>query len=97
MPGFAPFTGARILQGFSLQALVRQPDATAVRDQAIAIRGHEVRHGPTEPDMAMEPEAALHRVDHSIATPRELAWAFVRRRVVGHRPTILHAPYWQRS
>src|SRR5687768_4317649 len=97
MPGVVPLAGARVLQGFPLQALLRQPDPAAVREQAFAIRGHQVRHGATKPDVAMEPEAAVHRVDHSIATPSELAWALVRRRVVRHRPTILHARYWQRS
>jgi hypothetical protein len=88
MPGVAPLAGARILQRLSLQALVRQTHTATIREQSIAIGGHEMCHTAAKPDMAVEPESAVHRVDHSIAAARELPRETVSGGVVGHRPTI---------
>lgn len=71
MPGLATSAGARILERFVLQSLVRQSVATPVREQALAISGNEVRHGAPEPDVPMEPESTVHRVNHPVATTRE--------------------------
>lgn len=73
MPGFASFTGAWIPERFSLQTLVRQPDVTAIGEQAISVSGHQVSHRPAKPDVTMEPKTAIHRVYHAVATPGELA------------------------
>lgn len=72
MPRFASFTSAWIPERLSLQTLVRQPDAPAIGEQAIAIGGYQVSHGPAKPDVPMEPQTAVHRVNHAVATPGEL-------------------------
>jgi hypothetical protein len=72
VPGFASVTGARIPERLSLQTLVRQPDATAIGEQAIAVGGHQVSHRPAKPDVTMEPQTAIHCVNHAVTTPGEL-------------------------
>lgn len=88
MPGLAAFAGAWILERLFLESLVRQPGPAPPREQAFAVRGDKVRHASAEPDVAVEPEAAVHRVDHPVATSREFPGLVVRRALVRHRPTI---------
>jgi|SRR5688572_15729351 len=89
MPGLAPDARARVLERLLLESLVRQADLPAPGQEALAIRRHEVRHWPAKPDVAVEPEPPVHRVDHPVATSREFAGMEVSRGVAaGHGPTI---------
>ena len=88
MPRFAPQTGARILERLELKLRFGKSHATPVGKQPFAIGGDEMRHGAAEPDVAVEPETAVHRVDHSVLATGEFANLRVRRVIVGHRPTI---------
>lgn len=73
MPGVAPNTGAGVLQWLVLQPFRWNANGLPILEQAPPVRRDEMCHGPPEPDMAMEPQAALHGVDHPIASARELA------------------------
>ena len=88
MPGDALFARTRILQWLELEALVRQSDPAAVVEQSVPVGGDQVRHATAEPDVAMKPETAIHRMDHPVAATGELARLLVRRGVVRHDPTI---------
>lgn len=55
-----------------LQPLSRNADAMSPVEQACAVGGDEVRHSPTQPDVTMQPESAVHCVDHAVAALREL-------------------------
>lgn len=72
MPRVTPDAIARILERVVLQPFRRDPDAFAPAEQAAAIRGDQVREAPLLPEMAMEPEAATHRVDHARSPIAEL-------------------------
>lgn len=86
MPRVTSDTGARILQWLELQPFSWKADRTAVLEQAIAVRRNEMCHWPAKPDMAMEPQPAIHGVDHPIAPVRELA---VLRKCAPHRRALL--------
>src|SRR5687767_14746368 len=96
VPRLAPLTGARILQGLPLQTLVRQAHAAAIGEQQVPVGGHEMSHALAKPHVAVQPEAAFHRVDHSIAAACELPGMAVSGGVVEHGPTKLSS-YWQAS
>ena len=49
------------------------PDRRAVAQQALTVGRHEVRHRPPLPDVAVQPEAAVHRVDHPLAARAKLS------------------------
>jgi hypothetical protein len=73
VPRIAPFTGARITEWFVLQAFDGQAGRAPIGDQLFAIRRDEVRHGVAAVQMAMQPESAIHCVDHPVATACEFA------------------------
>jgi len=73
MPRFAPLFRSRIAQRLVLQAIGGNAQRLTVGNQARPIRADEVHHGATEPHVPMEPQAAVHGVDHAIATFGELA------------------------
>ena len=73
MPGVASSTRAGILQRLVLQPFGWNTDGSPILEQELPVRRHEVRHRPAEPDMAMEPQPAIHGVDHPIAPTREFA------------------------
>ena len=72
MPCIASDACSRILERLELQAGDGQTNNAAIFDQAFAIARDEVCHGTTLPNMAMEPEPSIHRVDHSLASKSEL-------------------------
>jgi hypothetical protein len=72
MPGIAPHPITRIAQCLVLQPLGVQPGRASVDDQKLAAAGHKVRHRMPGPHMAVQPKTAGHRMDHSLATVREL-------------------------
>jgi hypothetical protein len=80
MPGVATNAGTRILEGLELEALGGNSGSASVGEEALSVGRDEMRQEPSLPDVPMEPEAALHGVDHSVATGVELAkWCLVRR------------------
>jgi len=83
MPGVASDAGSRVLEGFELESLRGNSDATPVGEQPFSVRRNEVRERPPLPHMAMQPEAAIHRVDHTFATRPELAKCRVLDRSIG--------------
>lgn len=73
MPGIAAHAIARIPERVVLQPLLGEPDARAPGEEPRPVRRDEMREPATEPEMPVQPESAAHRVDHAIATTRELA------------------------
>jgi hypothetical protein len=72
MPCVAADAGARILEWLVLQASGGEPHGAPVLEEELAVRGNEMRHPLAPPDVAVQPEAAVHRVDHSVSAPLEL-------------------------
>ena len=72
MPCIAAFAVARITQWFVLQPERVEAHGSSVGNQLLAIGGDEMRHRPSLPDVAVQPETAGHCVHHSIAAPLEL-------------------------
>src|SRR6185437_4181820 len=89
VPGVAPHTGARVLERFVLEVFRRESCPTTVGQEFLAIGGHQVGHAAPLPDMAVQPEAAVHRVQHSVAPLLELAvWGGPARTRCHHAPPI---------
>src|SRR5690242_16250514 len=74
--------GARIFQRLELEPAFRQPHVMSIPEQSLTIRGDQMRHRSSLPDVAVQPEPAVHRVDHSVSTARE----FTVRDAVPHYP-----------
>lgn len=91
MPRIASDSRTWILERFVLQAGDREANGSAIFDQSLATGGHQVRHGMPFPDVAMEPESALHRVDHPLASQRELAIGRMLERAVAVDRSVAHA------
>ena len=60
-----------ILERLELQALQRKVRGPPIREQPLAIGRHEVRHRAATPAVAVQPQAAVHGVNHSIASFRK--------------------------
>lgn len=69
MPSFAPLSGARVFERMILKTLRWNPHAPSPSKQTFAIRRDQVRHLTSQPDVAVQPETAVHRVNHPIAPP----------------------------
>ena len=82
MPGVAAHAGSWILERFVLEPGDRQFDGAAVFDEALAVGGDEVRHRAPFPNMAVQPQPAVHRVHHPFASQCELAVRPVGERAV---------------
>ena len=67
MPGISSSARARIFQRPVLQALFAQAQLPSVADQLFAVCRDKVGEGLALPHMVMQPQAAVHRVDHSLA------------------------------
>jgi hypothetical protein len=91
VPRFATLARAWILERFVLQASKGKTHRASIFDQALAIGGDQVRHGATLPDMAMEPQAAIHRVDHPLSATRELAVGSIIERAVAIDRSAAHS------
>jgi hypothetical protein len=70
---------ARIAQRFVLEAFRIETEGAADGNQMVAIARDEVRHRISQPNMPMQPKAARHGVDHSLATIFEFLPANRRR------------------
>jgi hypothetical protein len=54
-----------------LETGLAEADRRAESEQSLTIGGHEVRHLAPFPDMAVQPQTAIHRVNHpSAARPK---------------------------
>jgi len=73
MPGFSAQTRARILQRLVLESTWLETDTRAVLEQPLSVGRHEVRHGAALPHVSMQPQTAIHGVNHPVAARREFA------------------------
>src|SRR3954470_4124027 len=73
MPGIATDPGTWILERLELKSLGRNSSAASVGEEALSVSRDEMRESPSLPHVAMEPEAAIHGVDHSVAARAEFA------------------------
>lgn len=69
-----------IFKRLELETLLAQANPLTIGDQALAICGNQVRHLVPLPHMTVQPQPAVHRVDHSIATVVEFK---VERALIG--------------
>ena len=72
VPRIAPNTGTGILQRFELQPAFRQTHHPPVFDQSRSVGRYEMRHLTALPHVTVEPQPAIHRVYHPVATLLEL-------------------------
>lgn len=73
MPGFTTLVGAGVLEWLVLQPRERNTERFAVGDEASAVGTDQMYQWLAEPYVAVQPEAAVHGVDHAVAALRELA------------------------
>jgi len=71
MPGFDPDAGAGIFQGFVLQPGRIEPEAITHGQEGVPASGHEMHHRLVADAVAVEPDASVQRVDHSLAAALE--------------------------
>jgi hypothetical protein len=90
MPCIAPDACSRILERLELQAGGGQTNNAAIFDQAFAIARDKVCHGATLPNMAMEPEPSIHRVDHPLASKCKLTIGTTVERAVAIYRSAAH-------
>jgi hypothetical protein len=84
MPCLPTLTRSRVLEWLVLETTLGDSDRATVLEQKLAVRRDEMRHGPVEPDMTVQPKPAVHGVDHSVSALLELTkWG--------------DEPYWQFS
>jgi hypothetical protein len=67
MPSVAPHAGAWILEWLELEPRHWDTDRRTVAYETLAVGGDQVRHWPPLPHVPMQPKAAVHSVDHSLA------------------------------
>ena len=72
MPCLAVRAGSGILERLVLQASFGQADAASVCEESLAIGGDEMRHRTPFPDVAVQPQAAIHRMQHPVSSLLEL-------------------------
>lgn len=72
MPGVAAFARSRILERVVLQAFSGDAHARAPGEEPLPINRDQVGHRTPEPDVTMQPEAAVHGVHHALAPRAEL-------------------------
>jgi len=87
VPGISSSTGAGIFQGPVLQPVFAQSELPSVAEQLCPVRRDEVGERLALPHMVMEPQAAIHCVDHSFAAVIKLLnveWVAQLRHDVPH-------------
>ena len=72
MPGMPRLVGPWISEGLELQPVGRNTHRCAVGQESGLVRRDEMRHRTPFPDVPMQPQPAIHRVDHSVAPANEL-------------------------
>ena len=85
VPGISALRRSRVLERFVLQTLRREAYVLTVREEALPIGGHQMRHHAATPDMTVKPQSAFHRVDHALASVQEFGGTENVVVVVGHR------------
>lgn len=73
MPRRAPLSGPRILERLVLETPRRKARPRAVGEQLLPIRADEMRQQLSLPAMPVQPQSAVHGVDHPVAPTGELA------------------------
>ena len=73
MPRVSAFTRSRILQRFELKTFSGDTNPSAIREKLHLVRRDEMRHRSTLPDVTVQPEAAIHCVQHSVPSALEFA------------------------
>lgn len=73
MPGVSSNTCARIFQRTVLESRLAQAELPSIADELFAICGNEVGEWLALPHVVMQPQSAVHRVDHSLATSLKLS------------------------
>lgn len=68
MPRVSADARARILEWFVLESVGVDPNGRAVVEKKRAIRRDEMRHATAAPQMAVQPEAAIHGEDHPVTS-----------------------------
>jgi hypothetical protein len=86
VPGVTADAGAWVLERLVLKASGWEAHGPPVLEEELAVGGNEMRHPLAPPNMAVQPEAAVHRVDHPVSAPLELA---VWRRRTGNFRVVL--------
>jgi hypothetical protein len=73
MPRIAADPRAGILQRLELETALPEPDRLAESEQSLSIGRDEVRHLAPFPDVAVQPQAPVHRVNHPRTTGLKLS------------------------
>src|SRR6185437_11758122 len=66
VPRIALHAGARVLEWFVLEVFRLKPGSAPIGQELLAIGGDQVRHRAPLPDMAVQPESTVHRVQHAV-------------------------------
>ena len=85
MPRRASRARAGILEWLVLKPFRCEADLSSVGEKKSAIGGDEVRQRPAFPGVTMEPEAAIHGVDHPVAPRSKLDIARDVATAIGHQ------------
>lgn len=76
MPRIAALAGAWVLQRLVLESIARQAELASDCDERLTVGGDEMRHRMPAIAVPVQPESAIHRVDHPVTTPREFAESY---------------------
>ena len=82
MPRIASKTGSWVLQRLELKPVWGKPDLATIGEQSNTVRRDEMRHRVAFPDMAVQPQPAIHRENHPVSATFE--FAVYRRDIGGH-------------
>jgi hypothetical protein len=92
VPRIPTYARSRILQRLELETGLPEPDRRAESEQSLTIGRHEVRHLAPFPDMAVQPQPAIHRVNHpSAARPKFSVFRTCRELARRFRPDHFEA------
>lgn len=72
MPRVAAHAGPGVLEGLELESRQRETGASPILEQQPSVRRDEMGHWSSLPDVPMEPEASIHRMNHPLAPRCEL-------------------------
>jgi hypothetical protein len=81
VPYRTSLAASRILERLVLQSVLRKSHLSTIGEKALAVGRDEMRHQAPSPHMAMQPEPALHSMNHPLPPFLELA---VRGRWFSH-------------
>ena len=72
MPRVPTYAGTRILQWLELESLCWDANASTIGEESRPVRGDQMGHWSTFPDVTVQPEATIHRVNHPLPASLEL-------------------------